>query len=284
MPDERLDIVDENNEPTGGSELRSKSHTSGLWHRTVHIYVYRKKGGLIEFLVHLRSSHKDLHPNKWDTRFGGHLKSGETYEQAVAGELKDEIGLDVDGVTLVKGALIKRENFPNNEFAQIHYCQFTGDEKQLRFNDGEVQKVEWISTDEILKRMREQPDEWTSQPEYFQGIIRGVSKSTERNKWHTDNMPEGYPQSCDDGLLKAVAQDLNDEYIAKKNNGKHNPIWEGIISRLIQSGQEELQRRKGDKSWFSMNNPIVYILIVIILALVAYAAYKLGLPLKFGLG
>ena len=84
---EYFDIVDENNALTGEKKLRSDAHTTGLWHRTVHIYLFRIINGKFEFLVHLRSKTKDLNPNKWDPRFGGHLKTGENVQDTVKSEL-----------------------------------------------------------------------------------------------------------------------------------------------------------------------------------------------------
>ena len=105
--------------------------------------------------------------------------------------------------------------------------------------------------------------------------------STERiRKWHTDNMPTGYPQSSDTKLLKEVVQDLNDEYVAKKKDGKVNVIWENIIKQHIDAGNEELRQRtqlsRSEHTWLSMSNPFVYVLVIVILALVKYWAYKLG--------
>lgn len=110
--------------------------------------------------------------------------------------------------------------------------------------------------------------------------------STERTKWHTGNMPAGYPQNCDTNLLKEVVQDLNDEYVTKKKGGKINVIWENIIKQLIEAGNEEIRQRTqlngSEHFWFSMNNPFVYTLVIVALAFVAYCAYKLGWPLIFG--
>ena len=97
--------------------------------------------------------------------------------------------------------------------------------------------------------------------------------SNERTKWHTDNMPKGYPKQCDVELLKEVVQDLNDEYIAKKKGGKNNPYWEGIIKQQIEAGNEELRQRKQPNNiqhpWFSMNNPFVYISVILLFAFLA---------------
>jgi hypothetical protein len=40
--EEYLDVFDENNQPTGVVLPRRQVHAEGLWHRTVHIYLFRK--------------------------------------------------------------------------------------------------------------------------------------------------------------------------------------------------------------------------------------------------
>lgn len=109
--------------------------------------------------------------------------------------------------------------------------------------------------------------------------------SVGRKKWNTDDLPDGYASECDTGQLKNVIQDLNDEYVTKTKGGKNNIIWERLILQLIKSGHDELEQRKQfDKkkpSWFSMDNPIIYIIVTLILAMVAYFAYTHKWPLKF---
>ena len=99
--------------------------------------------------------------------------------------------------------------------------------------------------------------------------------NTEKQKWHTDNMPHGYPKNCDTDLLNIIIQDLNDEYVIKKKNGKISKIWEDIILQQIESGNEELRQRtqtsKSKFPWFSMNNPIVWLIASIILAILVAA-------------
>lgn len=170
MPEEFLDIVSENNELTGESALRSRVHAEGLWHRTVHIYLFRKVNNEVEFLVHLRSPFKDLNPNKWDTRFGGHLKSGTTIEEGVKSELKEEIGIDIDPDILIEGMTYKRDKFPNKEFSKIYYLEYSDGLGSIKFNDGEVQEVKWMSVAEIKKSIAENQNEWSGSLSGFTDI------------------------------------------------------------------------------------------------------------------
>lgn len=171
IKEENLDIVDENNVPSGETRPRSLVHSTGLWHRTVHIYFFRKAGNTIEFLVHLRAKTKDLNPNKWDTRFGGHIKTGKSVEETVLNEIKDEVGLSVKLSDLIEGDWRKRNKYPNNEFTKTYYFEFTGSFKDLKFDDGEVQRVKWLSADKILKSMEKKPEKWSGEASHFEDIV-----------------------------------------------------------------------------------------------------------------
>lgn len=159
--EEYFDIVDEDNKPTGEKRLRSEAHTLGLWHRTVHIYFFRKPGEDIELLVHLRSKTKDLHPNCWDTRFGGHLKSGESLKETLKSELMEEVGVKLEPNNLIQGETRKSDKYPNREFVHVFYYKFEKDISTLKFNDGEVQEIKWMKASEISNSMTNEPEIWS---------------------------------------------------------------------------------------------------------------------------
>jgi isopentenyldiphosphate isomerase len=168
MNNEYLDIVDGNNEKTGKRELRSLVHSTGLLHRTVHVYVFKRVNSTIYFLVHLRAKNKDLNPNKWDTRFGGHIKSGEDVASAVVNEIKEEIGLDIDKNELTEGSWVRGGRYPNCEFVKIFYLEYTRNLKNLKFNDGEVQKVKWFQAADIIKELGTNPEDWSASKDGFE--------------------------------------------------------------------------------------------------------------------
>ncbi len=176
MQEEYFDIVDENNVNTGEVKSRSQVHSTGLWHRTVHIYYFRKENDKYYFLVHLRSKTKDLHPNCWDTRFGGHVKAGETIEQALTDEIKEEIGLSLKYSDFIKGLVRKRDHYPNNEFTHIFFYKGPEDTSNLRFEDDEVQKVKWMDKYEIIKSMQTEPEKWSGSVESFKLISNELKK------------------------------------------------------------------------------------------------------------
>jgi 8-oxo-dGTP diphosphatase len=158
MKPEYFDIVDENNVPLGITKERSLVHKDGDWHHSVHIYVLNDKN---EFLVHLRAPFKDLHPNCWDTRFGGHVLAGDTIENTAVRELREETGIKVKYEELIKGIIIKHDGGTNKEFNETYYYKFR-DNDILKFNDGEVVEAKWMPVEEILKSIKDSPNKWAT--------------------------------------------------------------------------------------------------------------------------
>ena len=121
--EEYLDVIDENNQPTGVVLPRRQVHAEGLWHRTVHVYLFRKGANGLEFLLHLRSKLKETSPGLWDTRFGGHIKAGQSVEDGVRDELQEEIGLDTSRIQLIEGEWQKRDFPPNREYTKVYFLE-----------------------------------------------------------------------------------------------------------------------------------------------------------------
>ena len=87
---ERFPIVDEEGRVVGAA-TRGECHSgSRLLHPVVHLHVFNSRG---EVYLQKRPEWKDIQPGKWDTAVGGHIDEGETPEQALIREVREELGI-----------------------------------------------------------------------------------------------------------------------------------------------------------------------------------------------
>ena len=74
-----------------GCATRGECHSgSHLLHPVVHLHVFNNKG---EVYLQKRPEWKDIQPGKWDTAVGGHIDYGETPEEALKREVREELGI-----------------------------------------------------------------------------------------------------------------------------------------------------------------------------------------------
>ncbi|MGP8056264.1 MAG: NUDIX hydrolase [Nitrososphaerales archaeon] len=87
--DEIVDLVDEEDAVVGTATLRDCLE-KGLLHRAVDILVLRTNG---KVLLQQRSKRDLWQPGLWTLSSTGHVRRGESYKEAAARELGEELGL-----------------------------------------------------------------------------------------------------------------------------------------------------------------------------------------------
>lgn len=90
LNEEWLPLVNDKGEVTGKAPRSVCHENKDLLHPVVHLHVINNKG---EIYLQKRPAHKTIQPNKWDTAVGGHIEFGETVEQSLIREAKEEIGI-----------------------------------------------------------------------------------------------------------------------------------------------------------------------------------------------
>lgn len=147
-------VVDENDQPKEPLPRRLV-HGHGVWHRVAHIWLYNDRG---QILCQQRSIHKELNPGRWEAFFGGHIRPGESYEDAAERELHEELG-----ITLAPGHFKLRGVYKfsdktgyNNEFMGIFVIPWNGNVQDVTFDDREVEQVAWKSIPELKESITTQ--------------------------------------------------------------------------------------------------------------------------------
>lgn len=93
MPDECLDLVDQN-DAVIGQKKRSEIYAEHLSNfRVVNAFIINSKG---ELWIPRRTAHKKVFPLCLDMSVGGHVESGETYDETFKRETQEELNFDTD--------------------------------------------------------------------------------------------------------------------------------------------------------------------------------------------
>ncbi|MEK7105161.1 MAG: NUDIX domain-containing protein, partial [Patescibacteria group bacterium] len=145
---EYLDLVDEN-DVVIGRKLRSEAYAEGLRNfRVINAFVVNAKG---ELWIPRRSATKATMPLCLDTSVGGHVESGETYDQAFRRETKEEINIDIEHVSWrVLGCIAPREH--PGLFAYMTVYEIQSDETP-ELNPDEFAESFWMKPADLLARI-----------------------------------------------------------------------------------------------------------------------------------
>ena len=156
MSEEILQIVDRDGNPVGTAP-RSECHGNpDLVQAVVHLHLFDKFGRLY---LQKRAADKDRFPGRWDTSVGGHVAPGETPEEAIRRETREELGIDLSDSTEEAG-LRRLDPYIYGDETETEYVVpyrliYSG---SPRPNPEEVEEGAFFELDEIHRRLREQPD------------------------------------------------------------------------------------------------------------------------------
>ncbi len=87
---ERLVLVDEEDNVLGYETRGRCHHGDGLLHRGFSVYLFDERRKL---LIQKRSARKDLWPGYWSNSCCSHPRPGESYEDAARRRVREELGL-----------------------------------------------------------------------------------------------------------------------------------------------------------------------------------------------
>ena len=137
---EFLDIVDENDQVVGRAS-KDEIYDNSLRHRIAHVLVFNSKG---ELALQLRGRNVSSRPLHWITSAGGHVQSGETYEQGALREYQEELGVQSKLEFLGKELFLSLTK--PEKFLAIFKTEFNG---PFEPDKHAVERVEFFSFEQI---------------------------------------------------------------------------------------------------------------------------------------
>ena len=153
---ELWDAYDAEGNLTGGTLVRGESIPQGIYHLVTCVLVRHTDG---DFLLMQRSPEKSYFPNIWEIGAGGSALKGESAEESIRRELREETGIDRGTFRYIG------RNWDHPEGAMYEgFCCITDYPKdQIRLQKGETSAYRWLNreaflqffySDECLERMR----------------------------------------------------------------------------------------------------------------------------------
>ena len=177
--DEMVDILNEDGSHTGRKALKSVAHRNGLFHPTIHVWLFTRNGQL---LIQKRGRNKKSFPLLWDVSVAGHIGAGEDIVTSALREVEEEIGLVLLPHELTKVGVFKSlkdhaDDFKDYEFHHSYIAELKVPLSSLKKQDSEVEKIALIP---LVKFAEETWGLATSEkyvphdPEYYKTILRSI--------------------------------------------------------------------------------------------------------------
>jgi len=144
--DELIDILDAEGNYTGKTAMKSEAHRKGLFHPTVHVWLYTKDA---KILIQQRAKNKDTYPLLWDVSVAGHIGAGENIEPSAIREIQEEIRLNILNKDLQKIGVFKSvqkhsDTFMDCEFHHTFLCELKVPLQSLKKQESEVADLKMI--------------------------------------------------------------------------------------------------------------------------------------------
>lgn len=152
---ELFDLVDENDKVIGQTLRREVHRDKSLIHRSVTVLVFISG----KLLLQKRSQTKDTYPLYWTSSCSGHVTAGNSYEETVKRELKEELGLKVKEELTFLGKDLMR--LPKETEMMATYQYETSDPVSLAKDEISDSKLYVLDEDffvKILPRLKITPD------------------------------------------------------------------------------------------------------------------------------
>ncbi len=135
-----MDVVDAEDRVVGRA-TRGEIHTKCLPHRIVHVFVFDRAGRLA---VQKRSAICAYCPLHWSMSAAGHVRAGESYEEAARRELQEELSVDLPLTYVGKELFLDSTN--TKTFIGVYRATSDG---PFTLDPQEVQEIDFFTREQI---------------------------------------------------------------------------------------------------------------------------------------
>ena len=157
MKEEFLEVYSPEGTKTGQKKSKSEIHRKGLFHSTVHVWIFTEEGNI---LIQKRSKKKELNPGVWDVSVAGHIKFNENIKKAAKRETLEETGININTKDLLKIGVYRSINIHptaiDKEFFHTYILKIDKNSVNLDFKNNEVDDLKFISIEEMESLIKEE--------------------------------------------------------------------------------------------------------------------------------
>ena len=150
MKEEFLEVYSPEGTKTGQKKSKSEIHRKGLFHSTVHVWIFTEEGNI---LIQKRSKKKELNPGVWDVSVAGHIKFNENIKKAAKRETYEETGININTKDLIKIGVYKSVHIHptviDKEFFHTYILKIDENYVDLDYKNNEVDDLKFISIEEM---------------------------------------------------------------------------------------------------------------------------------------
>lgn len=180
---ELFDLCGEDGMPAGHVKERSMVHRDGDLHRTVHMWVVRKReDGGVDVLLQKRSKDKDSYPGCYDISSAGHVQAGDDFESAALRELEEELGIkalreDLRFIGLHESYISSSfwgQPYKNREISAVYLYEKPVEEGSLTLQESEVEEAVFMDYERVLEGIGDGSLKNCIFPEEFQLIKKAL--------------------------------------------------------------------------------------------------------------
>lgn len=145
---ELWDVYDENRRLVGKTVERGKQLQSGEYHIVVHVWITDGNG---RFLISQRDASRPTFPLMWEC-VGGSVLKGETSFEGALREVKEEVGIDLNGADGKLAFSKVRKTIDGkkfNDILDVYLFTYNSEVSLKNATTNEVADVKWLTVDEI---------------------------------------------------------------------------------------------------------------------------------------